>query len=74
LPVVSTTVGAEGTESISGENVLLADDSQAFAQAVVEVLQNPELARRLSINGRATVKEKYDWRKVYSAWDDVYTH
>jgi glycosyltransferase involved in cell wall biosynthesis len=72
LPVVATTIGAEGIHSQSGENLLLADDEQSFADSVIEVLRNPQVAERLSGNGRATVEESYDWKKVYWAWDQIY--
>jgi glycosyltransferase involved in cell wall biosynthesis len=72
LPVVSTTVGAEGIAACDGKNILLADTAEAFAQAVVRVLCDNELAARLAANGRKTVLDCYDWRKVYRAWDGVY--
>jgi glycosyltransferase involved in cell wall biosynthesis len=72
LPVVSTAIGAEGICCVDGEDILLAEDAESFARAVVRVLRDPELARRLRINGRRAVEERYDWRKVYCAWDGVY--
>jgi glycosyltransferase involved in cell wall biosynthesis len=72
LPVISTTVGAEGLVARDGENLLLADTPEAFAEAVVRVLREPALAARLAEGGRRTVEAHYDWRRVYPAWDDVY--
>jgi glycosyltransferase involved in cell wall biosynthesis len=72
LPVVSTTLGAEGIQTRDGENVLLADTPEAFAAAVVRLLTDPDQNRRLRSNGRRWVEDDYDWRRVYAAWDDVY--
>ena len=72
LPLVSTTIGAEGIATRPGENILLADEAQAFADAVVRVLTDADLARRLRANGRAWVEEHYDWRKVYPQLDTIY--
>ncbi len=72
LPVVSTTIGAEGIETRHGENILIADTPAEFAQAVIQVLENPALAGRLRQGGRQTVTEKYNWRTTYAAWDDIY--
>lgn len=58
-PVVSTSKGAEGLDVVHGENILIADDPDAFAQAVVELVQNPELRKKLSMAGIRLVKEKY---------------
>jgi glycosyltransferase involved in cell wall biosynthesis len=73
LPVVSTTIGAEGLRYQDGENILIADDAEAFAQALRRVLQDEDLNRRLRENGRHWVEEQYDWQRVYPAWDGVYT-
>jgi glycosyltransferase involved in cell wall biosynthesis len=72
LPIISTTVGAEGMQAVHGENLLLADDEASFADSVISAIQNPETARRLADNGRATVETYYDWKKVYTAWDQIY--
>ena len=61
LPIVSTTVGAEGLELTNGEHILLADDPNDFAAAVVKVLGDPELARTLGRNARELVCSKYSW-------------
>jgi glycosyltransferase involved in cell wall biosynthesis len=72
VPVVSTTIGAEGLDYADGENLLLADTPEAFAQAVSRVLTDEGLAQRLAAGGRHTVEARYDWRTVYTAWDRVY--
>jgi glycosyltransferase involved in cell wall biosynthesis len=72
LPTVSTTIGAEGIETQHEQNILIADTPADFAQAVLRVLKNPALAQQLEQGGRQTVIEKYNWRRIYPAWDDVY--
>jgi glycosyltransferase involved in cell wall biosynthesis len=72
VPVVSTSIGAEGTEVQHGSNALIADTPEDLAAEVVRVLQNPTLGDRLRQNGRRWVEERYNWRQVYSRWDEVY--
>jgi glycosyltransferase involved in cell wall biosynthesis len=72
IPIVSTTIGCEGIEVRDGENILIADTPQDFAQAVVAVIRDSDLAQRLAENGRRLVEEKYDWRVVYRDLDEVY--
>ena len=72
LPIVSTTIGAEGMDVQHEKNILIADTAQTFAEAVVSILKDTTLAQLLGQNGRQTILEKYDWRTVYSAWDEVY--
>lgn len=59
--VVSTTVGCEGLETEDGRNILVRDDPQSFARAVLEILEDRELRRRLGQEGRRTVEEHYSW-------------
>ena len=72
LPIVSTTIGAEGIDIQPGSDILIADTVDDFSQAVTSVLLDPELSLQLSRNGRQTVLNKYDWQKIYQDWDHVY--
>jgi glycosyltransferase involved in cell wall biosynthesis len=72
LPVVTTTIGAEGIAVRHGEDVLVADGADAMAQAVLRVLRAPDLAEALRAGGLRAVAGGYHWRTVYRAWDDVY--
>jgi glycosyltransferase involved in cell wall biosynthesis len=60
-PVVATSIGCEGLQAIDGENILIRDDPKDFAQAILAVLEDPALARRLAACGRATVERVYSW-------------
>ena len=60
-PVVSTTVGAEGLEVEHGRHVLLADNPGAFAQAVLDLLDDPAQCASLAAAGRRLVEQKYGW-------------
>lgn len=60
-PVVSTTIGAEGIGAVSGENILLADEPEAFARAAGRLLDEPALAAHLGQVGRARVEALFSW-------------
>lgn len=72
LPVVSTTIGAEGIAYEHEANLLIADSANAFTQAVVRLLHNTAVANRIAAAGRQSVETQYNWRHTYSAWDEVY--
>ena len=63
-PVVSTSIGCEGLDAIDGENILIRDDPREFAHAVLAVLEDHSLRRRLGKAGRATVERLYSWDSV----------
>ncbi len=62
--IVSTSLGAEGLDVTHGENILLADTPQFFADRVIEVMENPDFRRTLEQNGRALVERLYDWNVI----------
>ena len=62
--IVSTSVGAEGLDLKDGEEIFIADEPIAFADAVTRLLTDPTLRRRTGENGRARVEQDYDWRSI----------
>ena len=60
--IVSTTMGAEGAVIADGEHLVLADDPESFARAVVELLRDRSRATTLGANARRLAEERYDWR------------
>lgn len=72
LPVVSTTLGAEGLDATDGDQLVLADQPEHLAASVIAVLRDRQLGDRLAARGRALVERVYDWRSAYLAWNQVY--
>jgi glycosyltransferase involved in cell wall biosynthesis len=56
LPVVTTSIGAEGMNLIDGEHVLIADSPAAFASAVVRLYTNDLLWEEMSQNALLHIK------------------
>jgi glycosyltransferase involved in cell wall biosynthesis len=59
LPVVATTASLEGMHLAEGEDVLVADDPERFADAVVRLYRDEALWNRLSRGGRANVERHF---------------
>lgn len=59
IPIVSTTLGAEGIPVIDGESILIADEPETFANAIVRLLDDKELADKLAINNQNLVSKKF---------------
>ena len=58
-PVVTTSYGNEGIAAVPGRDLLVADDPESFAAAVLRVLREEKLAENLSVNGREFVRKHY---------------
>jgi polysaccharide biosynthesis protein PslH len=69
---VSTTLGAEGIEAISGRDLLIEDQPEAFADAVNRLLDDPELAARIGQSVRSLAVERYSWSRAAQALEMFY--
>jgi len=61
--VVSTSVGCEGLSVVPGKHLIVADQPEAFAQAVIAFLQNPEMRITYGDAGRKFVEAEYSWER-----------
>jgi len=60
IPVVSTTIGAEGLARDNGEFCVLADEPEEFARQVLRILECPEQALPMVQRARAEVVRNWD--------------
>ena len=59
VPAVATSIASEGMHIQNGEHVLVADDSIAFADAVVQLYTDESTWARMSRAGRAAMLQEY---------------
>lgn len=64
LPIISTSVGAEGLNVCPGKHLLIADDPASFAQAVLSIINNPVFASELGRNARNLACSECSWEKT----------
>ena len=72
VPVVSTTLGAEGLDVRHGENILIADTNEQLVEAISAVVGNEEQRKQLSAAGRALVSSRYDWSTLGANLFEIY--
>lgn len=68
--VISTSVGAEGLDIHSGQDLILADDPTAFADAILTLIRDPILRQRYE-NSAAKLAAQYDWSNIVHLFGDV---
>ncbi len=68
--MVSTSIGAEGLDVTSGRDLLIADEAQAFAACILQLLRNPELRRRYE-QAAAALAARYDWSQIARSFAEV---
>ena len=59
LPVVTTSIGAEGMNLVDGEHVLIADSPAAFARAVVRLYTDDPLWEEMSRNALSHIQSNF---------------
>ena len=60
-PVVSTTLGASGLPLSTGEHLILADSADDFANACLNLLEQPDAATEMAMRGRDFVLRNFSW-------------
>jgi len=70
MPLVTTTVGAEGAYLCDGYNSFITDDPQEFAEKVVSLYTNQALWEMISRNLLKTAEDHFSW----NSWQDQLDH
>jgi glycosyltransferase involved in cell wall biosynthesis len=71
-PMVSTTIGCEGIDVVSGEHLLVADAPDDFADAVVLLLRDRALGQRLGAAGHRLARDHYSWEGAVENLVELY--
>jgi len=77
VPVISTTLGAEGLPVYHSQHILIADRDEDWVPQLDALSSQSDLWDRLTLAGRALVRSRYDWEAIgtslyetYCAWMD----
>ena len=70
-PVVTTPSGNQGIEGIHSEHLMIARNDQELAQYSIEILQNDQLAQKISENGRELILKTHSWEIIYQKMDEI---
>lgn len=74
IPVIATDIVGVARE-VRQNNcgiIVKPKDSQALAEAIIKLLKNPKLAKKMGENGRILVEEKYGWEKIAKKVEKIY--
>ena len=71
LPIVSTTVGAEGLPLVDGEDILFRDSAEDFANGIVDLLTNERKAAELGKRAGDRVRRDFSWKTVAERFAEI---
>ncbi|RYZ40946.1 MAG: glycosyltransferase, partial [Myxococcaceae bacterium] len=71
VPVVATRLAVEGLPMVEGEDVLLAESPQEFADALRRLRNDPDLCKKLAMNARR-LAETFAWEGIGKGLGEIY--
>jgi glycosyltransferase involved in cell wall biosynthesis len=71
VPVVSTTVGAEGLDVHNGENIWVADSPVEFADRCLELLKDKDRRRSMTQAALEMIASRYSWEVVSRKFEEL---
>ncbi|MFH1840807.1 MAG: glycosyltransferase family 4 protein [Candidatus Shapirobacteria bacterium] len=72
LPVVTTSIGAEGLKVTNQGNIIIADRPEEMADLTAKLLTNQPLREKIGRKARQTIEDNYDWSKTTQGLDLAY--
>ncbi len=73
LPLLTTSVGAEGLKAKNGVEILVEDDWFKMAKKAVFVLTHPDFAEKIAERARKLVEKDFSWEIIAQQLDRIYT-
>jgi glycosyltransferase involved in cell wall biosynthesis len=72
IPVITTSIGAEGIDVNNLIDILIEDDETMFAERSEQVLRDQDLQEQIIKNAKILVERKYDWSVVLKNVSSVF--
>jgi glycosyltransferase involved in cell wall biosynthesis len=64
VPVISTTIGAQGIDYTDGKQILIADEDRDFANKTITLLKNKDQRIKMSEEAQELASAQYDWNVI----------
>lgn len=69
IPVISTTIGAEGLKCVDGQSIIIADDAPGFIRAI-ELMMDEERRKNIAAGGRMLYEQEYSLNTYCAKYKD----
>lgn len=73
MPTITSGFSNQGVRAIPGEHLVVCNTAIEFADAIQDLLGNPEKAARLATNGRKFIEEHFRWARMNAMLETVIT-
>lgn len=72
LPVLTTALGNEGIYADQGRDILVYEETQQFANSIIEILTDKKRYDQISENARKFILENFGWKSITKKLEEVY--
>jgi glycosyltransferase involved in cell wall biosynthesis len=72
-PVITTPIGNEGINAVSGRDILVCHDPVGFQEEALRLLNSPEDRRRMGEQGRDFMLHRFSWPPILKAYEEIVT-
>jgi glycosyltransferase involved in cell wall biosynthesis len=74
LPVIATDIvgTSKNIEKYNAGIIVKPKNAQLLANAILQLVNNQQQAKRMGANGRKLVEENYDWKKIAMQIERLY--
>jgi len=70
-PVLTTQIGNEGIDAVSGESILLGDTAEEFRRETIRLLGAPAERARLGKAAHLFVKDRFCWEAILRGYEEI---
>lgn len=71
-PVVATSIACQALQVKDGEHLLVADEPEEYADAVIRLLMDNNLRKKISFNARQYVEQHHNWQQIGDRLEQIY--
>lgn len=71
VPVITSTIAANGVDAVKNEHFLVADSAEDCAQSILKVMQDSGYRRQLATAGMGRVKSHHDWSSAMTRFSRI---
>lgn len=73
LPVISTSMGADGIACEHGEHLIISDDANDFANQALSLIDDPKRAESLGLAAHGLIHKQFSWQGVLAPLEALLT-
>lgn len=71
-PVVTTPAAAAALAAVPNRDLLIAEEPQAFANAILDLLENPSKRQDIQQSGSRYIEENHHWSRITAKLETIY--